>query len=184
MRSTNHEPLTVDDAVEFEGFFGVLSLEDDEPAYAHVHDGTHLGLVGDEPVVEEPTGHAAGFVEEFTRGISLENEVTIRLTDDRDLLDDHAGFVYVDNDNTNPWRGEPDPKERVDEQDQRGRGNGAYPIEAIESGRGNLVTVDVGRKTFTRDFVDAEELEDGGYEYVISENDDVRIPLSASWTAE
>ncbi len=44
------------------------------------------------------------------------------------------------------------------------------------------MTIDVGGKTFTRDFVDSDQLEAGGYHYVIHEDDDIRIPLTAGWS--
>ncbi|WP_137290773.1 carbohydrate-binding protein [Natronorubrum halophilum] len=176
--------VAVDDTFQFEGFFGVYSVEDGEPEYAYVQDGTRLSPIGGPSLIQESKGHARGFVEDFTRGISLENDLTVRIAGNRRDLERHTGFVYVDNDDSNPWRGKPDPENPILGRDQRGQGNGAYPIEGLERGRGNLVTVDVGEKTFTRDFVDSDQLEDGGYNYVIDESDDVRIPLASSWSRE
>lgn len=132
-------------------------------------------------LVREPAGEVRGFVEDFTRGMSLENELSIWVAGDRDPLERHAGYVYVDNDDSNLWRGQPDPEEPFDFE-PRGRGNGAYPIESLESGRGNVVDVGTGERTFARRFTDPDELEDGGYEYVIDE--DVRIPLTTTWSRE
>ncbi len=173
--------LTVDDTFQFTGFFGLYSVEDGESEYAYVHDGTRLQSTTDGQLIQENASEVRGTVEDFTKGMTLDNELDVRTSGDRRHVDRHAGFVYVDNDDTNPWQGNPDPKERIDERDQRGRGNGAYPIEGIESS-GNTLTFDVGRKTFTRDFVDPDELEDGGYHYVIGEGDDVRVPLATSWS--
>ncbi|WP_242695639.1 heparinase II/III domain-containing protein [Halomontanus rarus] len=176
------DTLTVDDTFEFKGFFGVYSIEDGEPEYAYVHDGTRLKPLDGPALVTEPTGHVRGFVEDFTRGMSLENEVSIRTAADRDQLERHAGFVYVDNDDSDPWRGEPDPTNPIEGRGRRGQGNGAYPIDAISVSSGNTITVDVGDKTFTRDFVDPDRLEEGGYNYIIAEEDDVRIPLTSTWS--
>ncbi|WP_276256388.1 heparinase II/III domain-containing protein [Halomontanus rarus] len=177
------DTLTVDDTFEFKGFFGVYSIEDGEPEYAYVHDGTRLKTLDGPALVTEPTGHVRGFVEDFTREMSLENEVSIRTAADRDQLERHAGFVYVDNDDSDPWRGEPDPTNPIEGRGRRGQGNGAYPIDAISVSSGNTITVDVGDKTFTRDFVDPDRLEGGGYNYIIAEEDDVRIPLTSTWSA-
>ncbi|MFC6763791.1 heparinase II/III domain-containing protein [Natrinema soli] len=177
--------LVVDETFEFKGFFGVYSVEDDDPEYAYVHDGRRLAPLGSGPIVQEAYSEIKGFVEDFTEGMSLENELAVRIGSGHPPeLERHAGFVYVDNDNSDPWRGEPDPTNPIEGRDQRGRGNGAYPIEAIGDGGGNIVTVDVGDKTFTRDFVDSEQLEAGGYNYIIDEDDDVRIPLTATWSRE
>jgi hypothetical protein len=97
-------------------------------------------------------------------------------------VDRHAGFVYVDNDDSNPWRTEPDPEEPIHERGQRGRGNGAYPIQDLAAGNGNRMTIDVGDKTFLRDFTDPDQLAAGGYEHVIATDDDLRIPLTSSWS--
>ena len=175
--------ITVDDAFEFKGFFGMCSVENGEPEYAYVQDGTYLAVDG-EPLIQESTASVQAFVEDFTREISLENELRLRVAGDRDDLERHAGFVYVDNDESNPWRGHPDPEEPPFGRDRRGRGNGAYPIEGISRERGNLVTVDVGQKTFTRDFKDSDRLEEDGYRYIIDEDDDVTIPLVSSWSAD
>jgi hypothetical protein len=176
--------VTVDDSFQFRGFFGVYSVEDGEPEYAYVNDGTYLGPVDGEPLIQESTASVQAFVEDFTRDITLENELTMRVASSRDELERHAGFVYIDNDESNPWRGHPDPEEPPFQRDRRGRGNGVYPIENLSSGRGNLITVDVGEKTFTRDFKDSDQLEDGGYRYIIDENDDVTIPLVSSWSTD
>ncbi|UTF52476.1 heparinase II/III family protein [Natronosalvus rutilus] len=178
------DTLTVDDTFEFKGFFGLYSVEDGESDYAYVQDGTRLEPLDESPLIQEAEGFLRGTVEDFTREMSLENDLTIRVAADSGLLERHTGFVYVDNDQRDPWRGEPDPENPVLGRDQRGRGNGSYPIEALEDGRGNLLTVDVGEKTFTRDFVDPDQLEDGGYNYIIEEGDDVRIPLASAWSQE
>jgi hypothetical protein len=178
------DTLTVDDTFDFKGFFGVYSIEDGDPEYAYVHDGMRLKPLDGPTLVNESTGQVRGFVENFTREMTLENEVSIRTADDRDQLDRHARFVYIDNDDSNPWRDEPDPKDRIDSRGQRGRGNGAYPIEGIASDRGNMISVDVGEKTFTRDFVDSDQLEAGGYHYIIAEDDDIRIPLTSTWSRD
>ncbi|MGQ3722446.1 heparinase II/III family protein [Natrialba aegyptia] len=176
-------PVTVDDTFRFQGFFGVYSLEDGQPEYAYVHDGTLLAPVGGEPLVQESTGQVRGFIEDFTRGMSLENELDLRIANDRDELDRHAGFVYVDNDDSNQWRGPPTSEIPILE-GPRAPDNGAYPIEDLETGNGNTVTIDVGERTLVRQFEDPDQLEDGGYEHIITENDDIRIPLTSTWSRE
>ncbi|WP_224827947.1 heparinase II/III domain-containing protein [Saliphagus infecundisoli] len=173
--------LTVDDEFQFRGFFGVYSLEDDESEYAYVHDGRRIRPMNGAPIVQANAPAIRGTVEDFTRGMALENELEIRIAGDRRHVDRHTGFVYVDTDDSNPWQGQPDPKDPITGNGQRGRGNGVYPIEDVEVGRGNRATIDVGRRTFVRQFTDPMELEEGGYEYMVSEDDDVRIPLTAVW---
>ncbi|WP_306061573.1 heparinase II/III domain-containing protein [Natronococcus wangiae] len=175
--------VTVDETFSFRGFFGLYSVEDGEPEYAYVHDGTLLKPLDRSPLVRESAGYVRGFVEDFTRGMRLENELELRIPDDKDEIDRNAGFVYVDNDDSDPWRGRPDLQIPAISE-PRGRGNGAYPIENFEVGGGNTVTVDVGERTFVRQFDDPDELEDGGYEYIIERNNDVRIPLTATWSRE
>ncbi|WP_255171430.1 heparinase II/III domain-containing protein [Natrononativus amylolyticus] len=180
--SFEKDEVVVDDTFEFEGFFGVYCVEGGDSEYAYVHDGTLLAPTDEEePLVEESQGFVGGVVEDFTRGMSLENELDVQLMRGRSDLERHTGFVYVDNDDSNPWRDDADPKEKLAASGQRGRGNGVYEIEDIESGHGNRYTVGVGRQTFVRQFTDPDQLEDGGYEYMISEDDDIRIPLSAAW---
>ncbi|WP_312907902.1 heparinase II/III domain-containing protein [Natronosalvus caseinilyticus] len=178
------DTLTVDDTFEFKGFFGLYSVEDGEPEYAYVQDGTRLKPLDEPALVQESVSRVQGIVEDFTREMSLENELTIRVAGNGGHLERHAGFVYVDNDDSDPWRGEPDPTNPIEGRDQRGQGNGTYPIEEVGDSNGNLVTFDTGRQTFTRDFVDPDQLEDGGYNYIIDDNDDVQIPLTSTWSAE
>ncbi|WP_207592759.1 heparinase II/III domain-containing protein [Halomontanus rarus] len=179
------DTLVVDDTFEFKGFFGVYSIEDGEPEYAYVHDGRRLAPLDRGPLVQEAYSEIRSVVDDFTREMSLENELAIRIGSGHPPeLERHAGFVYVDNDDSDPWRGEPDPTNPIEGRGQRGQGNGAYPIEGISTGRGNRVTIDVGPHTFTRDFVDPDRLEEGGYNYIIAEEDDVRIPLTSVWSSE
>ena len=176
--------VVVDDTFRFKGFLGVYCEEDGESEYAYVHDGTKLEAIDSDASIDESQGFVGGAVRDFTREMTLENELEVQLMRGRQEIDRHAGFVYVDNDDSNPWRDDPDPKDPIGARGQRGRGNGAYPIETISSERANRYIINVGQKTFTRDFVDADQLEEGGYHYVIDEDDDVRIPLSSSWSAD
>ncbi|MFC6734091.1 hypothetical protein [Haladaptatus sp. GCM10025893] len=48
----------------------------------------------------------------------------------------------------------------------------------------NLVTLDVGDQTFVRQFEDPDQLEAGGYEYIVEAGDDVLIPLTAVWSRD
>ncbi|TYL38025.1 hypothetical protein CV102_14570 [Natronococcus pandeyae] len=178
--------VTVDETFEFRGFFGCYSVEDGEPEYAYVQDGTLLKPVDGQPLVQESQGFVRGFVEDFTREISLENELELRIPDDQRALEERiSDFVYVDNDASDSWRGDRyEEHQPVEERDQRGLGNGAYPVEGVTVGRGNTVTVDVGERTFVRQFSDPDQLEDGGYEYIVDVDDDVRIPLTATWSRE
>ncbi|WP_276256402.1 heparinase II/III domain-containing protein [Halomontanus rarus] len=173
--------LTVDDRFQIQGFVGVVSYEDgsDDPTFAYLNDGTLVRPLNGAPLIQRPYGHLTGTVRDFTREMSLENDLDVRLhghQHDAVDLDDQgatsAEFVYVDADGP------------AGERSQRANGNGAYPIESIDLVQGNRVRIDVGEKTFTRDFVDPDQLEAGGYNYIVDEDDEVQIPVAETWSAE
>ncbi|WP_436925655.1 heparinase II/III domain-containing protein [Halosimplex amylolyticum] len=175
--------VTVDERFQVQGFFGVVSYEGDteseDPTFAYLNDGRMIRPMNGSPVIQRSFPHLSGTVQDFTKEMSLENELEVGLDGHQhDAVDlnsqdaTSAEFVYVDADGP------------TGERNQRGNGNGAYPIEGLELVQGNRVSVDVGRKTFTRDFVDPDQLEDGGYHYVVDEDDDVQIPVAETWSAE
>ena len=172
------ETVTVGDVFKFRGFLGVYSVQNGEPEYAYLQNGRRIGPLEGEPLIQRPYGQFKGTVEEFTEEMSNENEIVARLGGHhRDatsvINEDHLStdFVFVDAD------------EPFDEPGAHAR-NGAYPIEAIESEHGNRVVIDVGDRTFIKGFSDADQLEDGGYDYIISQGDDLVIPVTETWSAE
>ncbi|WP_255171429.1 heparinase II/III domain-containing protein [Natrononativus amylolyticus] len=176
--SREEDVVTVDETFRFRGFLGAYSVEGGEPEFAYVQDGRLLQPVGGRPLIQRPYGRFTGTINDFTREMAHENELEVSLEghhDDAAAIGDEpsvtADFVFVDVD------------EPFDQPDTHAR-NGAYPVEAIESAGGNRVTVDVGDRTFIKAFTDPDELEDGGYEYIVGENDGVVIPVAETWSRD
>ncbi|MFC6800043.1 heparinase II/III family protein [Haladaptatus sp. DYSN1] len=176
---------TVDETFDFRGFFGLYSTENSESEYAYVNDGTHLEPLGEKPLINQPTGRVRGFVEEFTKGMKFDNELVVRVADRyQNRIDDISGWAFVDNDGSGGWRGDDDPETPIWGRGKRGLGNGAYEIKGVSERAENLVTLDVGDQTFVRQFEDPDQLEAGGYEYIVEAGDDVLIPLTAVWSRD
>ena len=156
--------FVVDDAIRFRGFFGVYSERDGEPDSAFLADGTLLGSVGGEPLVERECGHLSGTVVDFTRDLVHENELVVAFDDpvDGSTLESLVGeWLYVETDH-----------ER----------NGAYEIQDVrfDSAAPDRVVLDVGDRTTVRGYVDPESPE-RGYRYIPAEGATFSIPLTTTW---
>src|SRR5699024_4245913 len=64
------EVYTVDDTFRFQGFFGVYSEKDGQQVGGYINDGTFIGRIG------TSTPALSGTVQNFTKELSLENELT------------------------------------------------------------------------------------------------------------
>ncbi|WP_436925656.1 hypothetical protein [Halosimplex amylolyticum] len=177
--------LTVDGRFQVQGFFGVVSYEDEgdteseDPAFAYLNDGRMIRPMNGSPVIQRSYPHLTGTVQDFTREMSVENELEVRLHGHhRDAVElseregTSAQYAYVAVDGPAGQRG------------QRGIGNGAYPVEGMEIVQGNRVSVDVGSRTFLWGFQNPDELESGGYKYIVDEGAAVRIPVAETWSSE
>ncbi|MBQ7119349.1 MAG: S-layer homology domain-containing protein [Oscillospiraceae bacterium] len=140
----------------FRGFMGVYTLNSDgENIYRYVHDGDIIGEETDTKVAVE------GVIKRFTKELSENNKITIIPTEtvtDEELSSLAGRYVFIDN--------------------GASVRSGTYAIKGAERS-GEDIVLDVGRITAIRRYKDSNDLEKG-YDYMISEGQSVRIPLSMS----
>ena len=140
----------------FRGFVGVYTLnENGANIYKYVHDGDIIGESAENKVAVE------GVVKQFTKELSAENKITIipdeAVTDD-ELASLAGRYVFIDN--------------------GASVRSGTYAVKKAERS-GNDIVLDIGRITPIRRYKDSSAPEKG-YDYLISEGQSVRIPLSYS----
>ncbi|WP_054949761.1 heparinase II/III domain-containing protein [Numidum massiliense] len=154
---------TVDDTFTFKGFFGVYSEKDDRQLHSYLHDGTLLAKK-DKPLVRMPYGSLDGKVTNFTKDLSLANEIEV--TFDKSALPKQlnltGAYIYVAND---------------------GERNAVYEIKGIKRKKGNRYTLKIGDVTLVRRFVDDEDFAKG-YVYDISKGAAFSIPLTKTWSVQ
>lgn len=150
---------TIDDRFTFSGFFGVYREQDGEGQLAYVQDGTYLGEVGEPAVIDESLGHMEGTVQDFTRELSVQNEL----------------IVYADLQQVNP---EELVGRAIHIETDRIR-NGVYEIKGIEPLGNQQYRLDIGSSTLIRGYQDAHDF-DQGFAYDIAPQASFRIPLSYS----
>jgi len=146
--------------LSFRGFVGVYTInEKNENIYKYVHDGD---IIGNE--IESAVSIEAA-VKSFTKGASLsfENEITLQLKNPRQMsaqeLENLTGrYVFIDNGN-----------------DSR---SGTFKIESASQSGDNLI-LDTGLVSPVRKYVDSGDFSKG-FEYMISEGQEARIPLTYS----
>lgn len=148
--------FTIDDRIEFRGFFAVYSEQNGEPIYAYANDGTTIGKAGEAPVIT--SGALQGAVVDFTRELSIDNAIVAELDvqgmDPASLI---GRTVYIDND---------------------GERNAVYPIKGIAALGDGRYRLDIGDLTLVRRYVDSNDFSKG-YVYDIAPGASLRIPLSA-----
>ena len=151
----------VSDVFSFDGFFAVYSVQAGEPVHAYLNDGRSLTPMDtDSPLIDASHGQFTGTVEDFTREMTMQNELDVAVNEHGiDIERAQGDQIYVQTD---------------------GLVNGVYPIHATEKS-GNSVTVDVGERTTIESFTNPDQLDDGGYEYYLSKGDEFYIPLSNAW---
>lgn len=148
----------IDDTFTFQGFFGVYSEKDGEQVYGYVNEGT---VIGD--LVEDATASVTGSVVDYTKTLSLENSITVKLSQpiaDAERL--VGSYIYVETD---------------------GERNGAYRIKGIASQDGDTVTLDIGDITLIRSYINPSEMS-RGFTYNIAEGTGFVIPLATEVQAE
>lgn len=151
----NNITYTVDDKFQFKGFFGVYSEKNGYEVYSYVNDGTLIGSLA------APKPDIKGTVVDFTREMSRNNEITVQLDTQDEVLGELAGkYIYIEND---------------------GVQNASYQIKGIKSREGSLVTFDIGDITLIQKWVNPDDFSEG-YVYNISQGDEFRIPLAFSKT--
>jgi len=144
---------TVTDGEEsfaFAGFFGIWTRDNDTESF-YINDGTKFGTA------ESELSALTGTVVDFTRELSVENEVTVRpnqtIADPTQLI---GRYINIDCEINN---------------------NASYEIKsAVYTADGNL-KLNIGDITLIRSFVDAYDFSKG-YIYDIEEGRAFRIPLS------
>lgn len=152
---------TVDGRLRFQGFFGVYSEKDGRPVYAYLNDGKQLAPPG-KPLLKHPQGHLSGKIVDFTKGLQLDNEVTVQMEGNLKKAESLIGrTLFVQND------------------DQQ---NGAYPIKGVKHLRGNQYRLEIGEATLIRKYKDPHNPKKG-FIYNIAKNQRWKIPLSAEWWA-
>lgn len=170
--------FVVDDTLVFKGAFGVYAERDGDREFVYANDAKLLRRKGTgRPVVQHNQPAFAGHVEDFTRDLSLENELHVRLESrprDVDLEDLVGNYVYVEPNDPDPV---PDGVQEDDRYDNEARDkrNGVFEIEGIERGADNRVVINVGEHTFIRRYYTNDPAD--GYSYNIEEGAEVRIPF-------
>lgn len=147
---------TIDGKFQFQGFLGVYSEKDGEPVYGYVNDGTFIGAE-DNALVQAETGRVEGTVTDFTKTLSMQNELTVQMDlqgMDRNLLVGES--IYVQND---------------------GERNAVYEIKGIVEVESGLYKLDLGDTTLIRRYANDSDL-DQGFVYDIASGDAFYIPLT------
>ncbi|WP_158560463.1 heparinase II/III domain-containing protein [Paenibacillus contaminans] len=151
---------TIEDHIRFQGFFGVCSLAAERPVYGYVCNGTLL-QAGEKVMIREASGNVSGSVVGFTKDMSAENQITVRLNGVTNA-DTLAGkYVYIQND---------------------GIRNAAYEIKdvKVDAGTDNGFVLNIGDITLIRSWVDEFDFS-RGYVYDVHEGDSLSIPLCYEW---
>ncbi|WP_127581515.1 heparinase II/III domain-containing protein [Paenibacillus koleovorans] len=150
----------IDGKFAFRGFFGVYAEESEGPVYGYLHDGDLLGPLS-EPLLRPTKGRLEGTVVDFTRQLSMQNEITVQMELQGSLPSELIGVsLYVQGD---------------------GEGNAVYTIQGFTSIGEGLYRLDIGDSTLIRRYREDKARE---FIYDISVGDAVVIPLSHSWEKE
>ncbi|MBP1996673.1 chitinase N-terminal domain-containing protein [Paenibacillus eucommiae] len=149
---------TIGDYLQFKGFFGVYSERNGNYESAYVNDGTLIGLL-QAPVIDKAFGSLEGTVIDFTREMSLHNEINVKLNL-RGLQPEAlvGRMIYVDNDKIR---------------------NAAYEIKGVSLAGEHEYRLELGDITLIRSYLNAADFTQG-YVYDIAPDAAFRIPLSYS----
>jgi len=135
---------------DFAGFFGVWSKETGADSY-YVNDGTRLGAFTCE------TGALTGTVKDFTRDLSVENEIVVTLDQTVDPASLAGKYVYIDCETNN---------------------NASYAIRSAAYDASGALRLNIGDVTTINRYVDKFDFSKG-YVYDVAEGKKLRIPLTA-----
>jgi hypothetical protein len=147
----NQRIYTVDGKFSFQGFFGVYSERDGIPYYSYINDGYFIG-----ELTEASVPSYTGTVLDFTKSLSLENDITVAIDGEFDPVQLIGRYIYVEND---------------------GVRNAVYRIKGIKEIVGNTVVLDIGDVTTVRRWVDTNDFSKG-FVYDLAEGRRFTIPLS------
>jgi oligo-alginate lyase len=150
---------TIDNKFSFRGFFGVYCEKDGKPLKSYLNDGVIIG----ENIISNGS-RIAGTVEDFTKALSVENEIKVSVDFDLDsgsiLVDQLVGkYIYINNDN--------------------GR-NAVYQIKGIKRTDKNKLTLNIGDVSPVHEFKDVNDFSKG-YVYDFAVGDRFVIPLTKLW---
>ena len=139
-----------DRKINFRGFVGIYSVNSEgETIYTYVHDGDVIGeYAGMQSSIR-------GTISDFTRELSLENEILVRTEDEFDTASLVDKYVFVEND---------------------GVQNAVYRIYGAEKTDEGL-KLDIGTVSAVRSYKDSENVE-LGFVYNIARGQKIAIPLS------
>jgi hypothetical protein len=150
--------LEVDGKIRFSGFLGVCTIKNNEPAYAYVNDGTLLEYAG-RKLVECGYGALKGRVADFTRGLSMRNQILVELENADDTIDWTEKYVYIKND---------------------GVRNASYRLESVQKTADGKYMLDIGDVTLIRKIADTKDLSKG-YVYDVEVGGEVELPVTKIW---
>lgn len=143
---------TVDGKFQFKGFFGVYSEKDGEYVASYINDGE---LIGEE--MSEVQSRLTGTVVDFTKEMSIENEIKAKVNETGFDANDLAGrFIYIDNDKVR---------------------NAVYKIKGVKAIEEDIITLDIGDLTPIRSWKDVNDFSQG-FVYDFAEGASFAIPLS------
>jgi len=147
----NNVTYRIDDLFDFRGFVGVYTVNvDGENIYKYVNDGD---VIGEETGV--PNSYT-GTIRDFTRELSFENSITVRLDSEVDPSSLIGHMINVERDGT---------------------GNSAYVIKNVERRGSDEFVLGIGNVTLIDSFIDDFNM-DKGYNYDIAAGQSFVIPMS------
>ena len=85
----NQRIYTVDGKFSFQGFFGVYSERDGIPYYSYINDGHFIG-----ELTEASVPSYTGTVLDFTKSLSLENDITVAIDGEFDPVQLIGRYIY------------------------------------------------------------------------------------------
>ncbi|MDR1531803.1 MAG: heparinase II/III-family protein, partial [Clostridiales bacterium] len=156
--------VSVDGVFGFQGFFAFRSQEQGKAPSFFLHDAVSAeggpSAEGVPSAEGGPSAEVTGSVVDFTRELSLKNEIITRLDGNvADLARLEGQYVYIKG-----WNGL----------------NQAYPILGAKALPGGLAVLDTGDLTPVRKWADSGDFSKG-FEYYFPEGAPIRIPLSCSY---
>ncbi|WJH36879.1 hypothetical protein N6H14_14950 [Paenibacillus sp. CC-CFT747] len=148
---------TIDDKLEFQGFFGIYSEQDGHEVYKYLNDGSFIGPIGTASADTSVQARVTGTIQDFTRELSTSNSLLATLQLGGVKPEQLIGrTLYAQND---------------------GKRNAAYKIAGITSAGGNTYSLDIGDTTLIRSYVDANDFSKG-FVYDVASGAAFIIPLS------
>ena len=146
----------VADLFDFCGFYGVYSIVNGELSKAYINDGSQIDTY-------EAESELTGKVIDFTKTLSVENEITVSLDQtDADVSNLAGRYVYIANDRVK---------------------NAVYKIVDAEKTDGNNVRLNIGDVTPVRSWTDSYDFSNG-FAYDFAAGASLVIPLSDLFETE